>query len=231
VRPADLVVVGSHCLGLDVILGRLRDRGLAAKVLAVGSTAGLEAAKRGECDLAGVHLLDPAADEYNRPFLTPDLELIPGYGRLQGIVFRPGDGRFEGKSAADAAAAAVSDPACVLVNCNRGSGTRVLLDRLLNGMKPAGFLTEAKSHAAVVAAVTQGRADWGVAIEPAARAAGLGFIPVRGEQFDFVVPRARLGRPGVIAFRETLADQEVRAVLRRMGFATSPVPTGGAMLE
>jgi putative molybdopterin biosynthesis protein len=217
-RPADLVVIGSHCTGLDYLLGRLRDRGFAAKVLAVGSTAGLEAAKRGECDLAGVHLLDPATDEYNRPFLTESLELIPGYGRVQGIVFRPGDPRFEGKSVPEAIAAALADPACVLVNRNRGSGTRVLIDRLLNGAKSPGFLVEAKSHSAVVAAVAQGRADWGLAIEPAARELKLGFLPVRDERFDFVAPKVRLTRPAVVAFRELLADSAVRAELMRMGF-------------
>jgi putative molybdopterin biosynthesis protein len=218
VRPADLVVIGSHCIGLDFLLGRLRARGFIAKVLAVGSTAGLEAAKRGECDLAGVHLLDAATDEYNRPFLTDSLELIPGYGRLQGIVFRPGDARFEGKSVPDAVAAAVADPACVLVNRNPGSGTRVLIDRLLNGAKPAGFLTEAKSHSAVVASVAQKRADWGVAIEPAAREAELGFLALRDERFDFVAPQSRLARPAVIAFRELLNDPEVRRELERLGF-------------
>src|SRR6185503_7669872 len=85
---ADLVVIGSHCIGLDYLLGELEHVGVRAKFLAVGSLAGLEAAKRGECDIAGVHLLNPQTGEYNRPFLTPELTLIPGYGRLQGIVFR-----------------------------------------------------------------------------------------------------------------------------------------------
>jgi len=220
VRPADLVVIGSHCLGLDYLLGKLRTQGFAAKMLAVGSTAGLEAAKRGECDLAGIHLLDTATDTYNRPFLTATLELITGYGRLQGIVFRTGDARFEGKAAAEAVANAITDVACVLVNRNRGSGTRVLIDGLLNGAKPGGFLTEAKSHSAVVAAVAQGRADWGVAIEPAARAEGLSFIPVRDEQYDFVTPKARVNRPAVTAFRLLLTNAAVRAELATLGFRT-----------
>jgi putative molybdopterin biosynthesis protein len=218
VRPADLVVIGSHCVGLDLLLGKLRDRGFVAKALAVGSTAGLEAAKRGECDIAGIHLLDPATDEYNRPFLTDELELIVGYGRLQGIVFRPGDSRFAEKGVPEAVASALAEGACVLVNRNRGSGTRVLIDRLLNGATPAGVLTEAKSHSAVVAAVAQGRADWGVAIEPAARAEGLGFLSLRDERFDFVVPKARLTRPAVAAFRELLADPRMREELSRLGF-------------
>src|SRR5688572_32489694 len=45
---ADLVVIGSHCIGLDYLLGELETVGVRAKFLAVGSLAGLEAAKRGE---------------------------------------------------------------------------------------------------------------------------------------------------------------------------------------
>jgi putative molybdopterin biosynthesis protein len=218
IRPADLVVIGSHCTGLDYLLGELHRRGLRSKVLAVGSTGGLEAAKRGECDLAGVHLLDPQTDTYNRPYLTEALELVPGYGRTQGVVFRRGDARFEGRDVAGAVAAALADPACVLVNRNPGSGTRLLIDRLLGGARPAGYLAEARSHNAVAAAVAQGRADWGVAIEPVARASGLGFLPLRAEQYDFVVPRVRRERPAVRAFADLLASAEARRALAALGF-------------
>jgi putative molybdopterin biosynthesis protein len=218
-RPADLVVIGSHCTGLDYLLGRLQEAGWSSKVLAVGSTGGLEAARRGECDLAGVHLLDPGTDTYNLPFLTPGLTLIPGYGRLQGVVYRPGDRRFEGRSAEEAVGAALADPDCRLVNRNRGSGTRVLIDRLLGRARPPGYLTEVRSHNAVVAAVTQGRADWGVAIAPVARAAGLGFTPLRDENYDFLVPTDRLDRPAVGAFRELLGQPGTRHELARRGFA------------
>jgi putative molybdopterin biosynthesis protein len=57
-----------------------------------------EYSKRGECDIAPIHLLDPDSGEYNRPFLTPELELVGGYRRLQGILYRKGDARFEGRS-------------------------------------------------------------------------------------------------------------------------------------
>src|SRR5262249_49145273 len=94
VQPADMIVVGSHCVGLEYVRGRLQESGWRSKFLAVGSTGGLAAARRGECDLAGVHLLDPKTDTYNRPFLGDTLLLVPGYGRLQGVVFRKGDPRF-----------------------------------------------------------------------------------------------------------------------------------------
>lgn len=217
-RPADLVVIGSHCTGLDFLLSRLQAEGITTKSLAVGSTGGLEAAKRGECDLAGIHLLDEASDEYNRSFLTPGLDLISGYGRLQGIVFRPGDRRFEGRRPDEAIAAALADEGCLMVNRNRGSGTRILIDRLLKGAQPPGYLAEARSHNAVAAAVAQCRADWGVAIAPVARDAGLGFIPLREEQYDFVVPGSRRERPAVRAFERLLAMRETRAALIAMGF-------------
>jgi putative molybdopterin biosynthesis protein len=214
---ADLVVIGSHCIGLDYLLGELEQRGVRSKCLAVGSLAGLDAAKRGECDIAGIHLLDPKSGEYNRPFLTPTLDLIPGYGRLQGIVFRESDARFEGRSVEEAIAAAISDASCVMVNRNQGSGTRALIDRLLGGVKPAGYAIQPRNHNAVAAAIVQGRADWGVTLDTIARTAGLGFIPVQHEQYDFVTPKARAQRPGVKAFRVWLDDPATRERLARLG--------------
>jgi putative molybdopterin biosynthesis protein len=216
-RLADLVVIGSHCVGLDYLLGRLQELGYRTKFLAVGSTAGLDAASRGECDLAGIHLLDPETGQYNRPFLGDELELIAGYGRLQGVLFRRGDARFEGGEAQAAVAAVKHDLTCAMVNRNPGSGTRILIDRLLAGARPAGYAVQPRSHNAVAAAVAQGRADWGVAIRRVADQASLGFLPLSQEQYDFAVPRSRAQRPAVAAFRQLLADAEVRQRLAELG--------------
>jgi putative molybdopterin biosynthesis protein len=214
----DLVVMGSHCVGLDLLIGHLIREGLSVKAIHVGSTGGLSAAKRGECDLAGVHLMDAATGEYNRPFLTDALELVQGYRRLQGIVFRAGDPRFEGRAPAEAVEAALSNPGCVMMNRNPGSGTRILVDRLLGAARPPGYTSQARTHGAVAAAVAQGRADWGVAIETVARAYGLGFVALQPEHYDFVVPRARLRRPPVQRFLAALAAAPVRAELAALGF-------------
>ena len=84
---------------------------------------------------------------------------------------------------------------------------------------PAGSVSSAfvPVQAAGAAAVAQGRADWGVTLVSVGRAAGLGFIPVQDEQYDFVVPSARAGRPGIEAFRALLADQSTREALLRLG--------------
>jgi putative molybdopterin biosynthesis protein len=222
-QPADLVVIGSHCVGLDYLLGELQRQGVRTKFLAVGSAAGLEAARRGECDVAGVHLLDPKTGEYNRPFLTTGLSLIPGYRRLQGIVFRAGDERFEGRTAVDAIAVAVADPSCVMVSRNQGSGTRALIEKLLAGRKPPGYAVQPRTHNAVAAAVVQKRADWGVTLDIIATRAALGFIPLQHEHYDFVVPEARRERPAVRAFVACLERPAIRESLARLGLVPLPV--------
>jgi putative molybdopterin biosynthesis protein len=217
-EPADLIAVGSHCVGLDFLLGEMGRHGFSTKSMHVGSMGGLAAAERGECDIAGIHLMDPATGEYNRPFLSPELELLCGYRRMQGVVFRPGDERFAGKTVSDAVQAAIRDPGCFMCNRNAGSGTRVLIDQLLEGHQPPGYAVQAKSHNSVAAAVQQHRADWGVAIDTVARQYGLAFFPLKEEHYDFVVPRTRLDRPAVIAFRELLSDPTARQRLAELGF-------------
>lgn len=217
-KLADLVVIGSQCVGLDMLVGRLTREGLKVKALAVGSMGGLAAAKRGECDIAGIHLMDPATGDYNRPFLTEALELVPGYERLQGIVFRRGDARFEGRSIEAALAAATADVTCLMINRNAGSGTRILIDRLLGDARPPGYAHQAKSHNAVAVAVAQERADWGVAIETVARQYGLGFLALQPEHYDFIVPKARLNRAPVRRFIQLLHDPAVHDQLAALGF-------------
>ncbi|MBK1661311.1 molybdopterin biosynthesis protein [Paracraurococcus ruber] len=216
--PPDLTVIGSHDLGLDAVLEALAEDGIRARSLAVGSLGGLAAAKRGECDLAGVHLLDPATGSYNAPFLAPGLRLVPGWRRLQGVVHRRGDARFEGLAVEDAVRRAAADPALLLVNRNAGSGTRILLDGVLGGARPPGYANQPKSHNAVAAAVAQGRADWGVAIATVAQSYALGFLPLAEEQYDFVLPETRADRPAVRAFLAALARPAVRARLQALGF-------------
>jgi len=218
VRVPDLVIVGSHCTGLDLVTAQLAHAGVNVRSIAVGSLGGLAAAKRGECDLAPIHLFDDKSETYNSPYLVEGLELVPGWRRMQGIVFRKGDRSFEGISAKEAVAAALADPACIMVNRNQGAGTRILIDRLLGGARPEGYWNQPRSHNAVAAAVAQHRADWGMTIAPVAHAAGLGFIPLAEEHYDFALVTARKARPAVQAFLDALGSHDVRAALERAGF-------------
>jgi putative molybdopterin biosynthesis protein len=216
-RPPDLVVMGSHCVALDVVLGKLAEAGFTARKIAIGSQGGVIAARRGECDLAPVHLMDPASGIYNEHLTASGISLVPGWQRMQGFVHRPDDARFAGKSAREALQTALADPACLMVNRNAGAGTRVLIDQLLAGARPAGYGNQPRSHNAVAAAVAQGRADWGIAIESVARLYGLGFLAFTPEQYDFLLVEKRRARPAVQAFLAALHDPATRAAIRALG--------------
>jgi putative molybdopterin biosynthesis protein len=213
----DLVILGSHCVALDAVVGTLIKAGLTARTIAVGSQGGVTAAERGECDLAPVHLVDPTTGIYNSHLLRPGLALVKGWQRMQGFVHRPGDPLFVGRTAAEAIKAALAEPSCLMVNRNAGAGTRVLIDQLLGGARPAGYSNQPRSHNAVAAAVAQGRADWGIAIESVATLHGLGFLPITSEHYDFLLVESRRERPAVKAFVAALRDAGTRDDIRALG--------------
>jgi molybdopterin molybdotransferase/putative molybdopterin biosynthesis protein len=222
-RAPDLVIMGSHDVALDVVVGAIAERGYSTRTLAVGSLGGVAAASRGECDIAPVHLIDPQSGQYNVHLVTPGLTLVPGWQRMQGVLFRPGDTRFEGRTADQALRVILDDRTALMVNRNAGAGTRVMIEKLLYGARPPGYANQPKSHNAVAAAIAQGRADWGIAIEPVAKLYGLGFLPVAPEHYDFLVVENRRGRPAVQAFLAVLRDQTTRERIRALGMS----PTDG----
>ena len=181
------------------------------KLLAVGSQGGLDAAKRGECDVAPIHLLDPDSGVYNEPFLSDDLRLIPGYRRMQGVVTRSDETRDIDEL--------LADPALRMVNRNRGAGTRVLIDELLGERRPPGYPYEPRSHYAVAAAVCAEARRLGRHDRDCGRAGGLALRPLRAEHYDLVVPRSRWDEPAVVALRRLLEPgTALRDSLGRLGF-------------
>ena len=221
-RPSDLLIIGSHCVGLDFLLGEMQKRGVSCKFLAVGSMGGILAAQRGECDLAGTHLLDVASNQYNSHLLTAELALIKGYRRSQGLLFRKDDSRFAlvKQNIQETIRQLMENQNVRMINRNLGSGTRVLLDRLLAGQRPSGFFQEAKSHNSVAAAIAQKRADWGIAIRSVAEDSGLDFFPMQDEEYDFIIPNKRLNRPEVRQFINLLQEANIQSQLNKLGLST-----------
>jgi putative molybdopterin biosynthesis protein len=123
----------------------------------------------------------------------------------------------------------------VLINRNRGSGTRLLFDMRLRACAPAlsmsfeklveslhGYDTEARSHNAVAASIALCKADWGVAIETVAREYQLAFSFMQDEHYDFVIPVAKLSQPAMQRFLELLRGETAQAGLARLGFQIPP---------
>jgi putative molybdopterin biosynthesis protein len=224
IKPVDLMFIGSHCLGVDLILKLLREKdpGITYKVINVGSSGGLAAIRRGEADIAGVHLLDEATGEYNVSFLKEfgvedEAVLFKGYVRKQGLIVAKGNPKGI-KGVKDLLREDVD-----FINRNKGSGTRILIDMNLKKIAREiresfedfantihGYDVEAKSHSAVAASVAMGKADVGVGINAVAERYRLDFLPVADEEYDFLVKSERRDKPAVKLFLEALGTSEFR---------------------
>ena len=218
-----VVAIGSHDLVLDLAASTLRDRDplLTLASSNVGSLGGLAAVRDGLCHVAGSHLLDPATGEYTLPYL--DRVLGAGAGavirlvhRQQGLLVAAGN-PLGLTGVEDLARAGVR-----YVNRQRGAGTRVLLDHELGrrGIDPAtvdGYGREESTHLAVAAAVASGRADAGLGILAAARAFGLGFVPVAEEPYDLVTTPELLAEGVLDPLLELLVDPAFLAAVQALG--------------
>ncbi len=191
-----IVAIGSHDLVLDLAASALRaaDPLVTLASSNVGSLGGLVALRDGLCHIAGSHLLDPATGEYTLPYLD---RILPGrpvfvvrlVHRDQGLIVAAGN-PLELADIED-----LARPGVRYVNRQRGAGTRVLLDhelarRGIHQDAVDGYSREEPTHLAVAAAVAAGRADAGLGIMAAARAFGLGFVPVAREPYDLVLTDA-----------------------------------------
>ncbi|MGY8734030.1 MAG: substrate-binding domain-containing protein, partial [Pirellulales bacterium] len=213
---ADLVVIGSHCTGIDLLLAELQRQGISSKLISVGSTAGVAAARRGECDIAPCHLLNPATGIYNESLVDESIQLVKGYRRTQGIVFRKGDSRFENQSLDNILEAIASNSSLRMVNRYAGSGTRILIDNLLQELRPAGYSFLSRSHHAVATTIKHATADWGVAIKSVVDDE-LGFLPLSDEEYDFFIPVNRRHKPAVEKFMAILNSDSFRSQLAAAG--------------
>jgi len=218
-----LRIAGSDDLALDLLISQLRRSHPELSVISspVGSLAGLIALERGEADVAGCHLLDEETGEYNIPFVRrilpgQDVVLVNLVYRQQGLMVRKGNPKgisgLEDLSRSDV----------VIVNRQRGAGTRVLLDLRLRelGIAPEnirGYEREVETHTAVAAAVASGSADVGMGIFSAARALELEFLPLARERFDLAIPAAQHSSEEVGHLLSTLRSDGFKSVVHELG--------------
>ncbi len=228
--------VGSHDFALDLLAQFLSPLGRRLVSAHVGSVGGLIALQRGEAHTAGSHLLDPITGDYNvsyvRQYLPRVQVNIVGFvKRQQGLVVAAGNPKnIRGLSD-------LTRPAITFVNRQRGAGTRVLLDYHLDllGIDPmavAGYTHEEYTHMAVTAAVASGRADCGMAVEAAAKALQLDFIPLFHEKYDLIIPVEHYESSLLEPLLALLHEEEVReAVAALPGYDIEPMGKVTTILE
>ena len=218
-----LLAIGSHDNTLDLIDSFLRRTHPRFRLTSahVGSLGGLLALQRGQCHLAGCHLLDEESGVYNQRAIReqlPDLPvmLVRLVDREQGFILMPGN-PCGIRSFDDLARDGVR-----FINRQRGSGTRVLLDYQLKKRgipvtRIAGYRDEEYTHMNVAAAVLSGRADVGLGVRSAANALGLDFVPVGVEEYDLVIPRRYRNDERMIALFEVIRSQTFKESVLAMG--------------
>ncbi len=218
-----ILAVGSHDIALDLLASQLAERtgGFRLASAHVGSMGGLRALAHREAHLAGTHLLDPETEEYNVPYVrrvlpTVALKLVNLAWREAGLMLPSGNPKGI-QSVND-----LARPDVLMINRQRGAGTRVLLDYLLAKAKidPAavtGYEREVTTHTMVAAAVSGGAADVGLGIRAAAVAMKVDFIPLASERYDIAIPGEHADHPGVLQLLEAIESERFREAVTALG--------------
>lgn len=212
--PNHLLLAGCDP-AMSVLAAYAGRTGVQLSLASCNSSRALELLKKGRVHIAGTHLRDTASGESNLPvirklFTRDSVSVITFASWQQGFVVAPGNPK-KIHSAADLVRVR-------LVNREAGAGSRLVLDRELKkaGIKPrdvSGYDRVAWGHLPAAWQVVSGIADCCVATEAAARAFGLGFIPIGGERFDLVIPRELVGSPSVQRLLETMQRSAFRREL------------------
>jgi len=213
-----LPMYASHDEGIAALRGHAAQAGLHLDIRFTGSVDAIAALNEGRCALAGFHT-PPArgpgtlAQRAYQPLLRPGLHKIIGFARRrQGLVVTAGNPHDI------ASMAQVARGGIRYVNRPLGTGTRLLAEQLLadTGLQPAavaGWERTEPSHAAVAQAVASGEADAGLAIESAAQAPGLDFVPLVEEDYYLVCLKSALEQPPVQSLRSLLSQPSWQAQL------------------
>ena len=199
--PATLVMHASH----DYAVALLKEQAASASAFIDlqyrGSFDALAALRRGECDVAGFHVPEGRLgalmeQRYRESLPLGAFRLITFASRTQGFMVPAGNPLGIGK-AADLCREGVR-----MVNRQRGSGTRALLEYLISSAgldrsRIAGYDSEETTHGAVAALIAGRQADVGFGVQAAAIEYGLGFVPVCREQYYFACRAGDLESPPV----------------------------------
>ena len=181
--------------------------------------------QRQDCDLAGLHVpagpLGGLSMSRIQPWLRPEYRVITFVVRTQGLILAPGNPQQISRLA-DLQRAGLR-----FVNREQGSGTRMLLESLLqqariDNASISGFYNEEYTHAAVAAYVASGMADAGFGVEAAAHMFGLAFIPLAREHYCLLCHEDSLALPAMAALLEVLQHPEFQARIGQLpGYSLS----------
>ena len=230
-RPLRLRVAASHDLALAALSDKLRAAAALDLDLSVmGSLHALREFAEDRADVAGFHVpVDRRSIGDPAPFLrilrARRDKLIRFVDRDQGLILPRGNPAGV-KNFRDIAARKLR-----FVNRQRGSGTRLLIDRLIGNerLEPSalgGYGNEEFTHAAVAATVASGGADAGFGLRAAAAEYGLAFVPLVRERYFLAVRARDVGKAPVGRLVDALRGPSFVALARRLPGYRRAMPAG-----
>ncbi|HET7546224.1 MAG TPA: substrate-binding domain-containing protein [Usitatibacter sp.] len=215
-----LRIHASHAFALTALRDFLARRHIPLELTYQGSAEALASFQQSGCDAAGFHLPKGELESDVLPiyakWLKPDAHVVVHVvERRQGIIVAHGNPRNI-LSVAD-----LVQPKLRFVNRQPGSGSRIVLERLLarekiDGERILGYDRFEYTHAAVAAYIASGMADAGLGIETAAHQFGLGFVPLVNERYFLVLRRNSLDTPMVQRLLNVMRSKEFKAELVRL---------------
>jgi molybdate-binding protein/DNA-binding XRE family transcriptional regulator len=188
----------------------------------MGNSLALAALKRGDVHVAGIHLAEESSSTWKLPNLRRslgDMEfIVVTFAHWEeGIIVRPGNPK-QIRGIAD-----FTRPRVEMINREKGSGARRLLDRELQSAgipcaRVKGYQKEVFSHLEVASRVRAGLADGGVGVRAAATICGLGFIPLQRERYDLIIPNIYYhSSPALRNLLDLIVGKSFRAELEALG--------------
>jgi len=219
----NLLAAGSHDLIIDLLGTALKERDprMCLSSAHLGSMGGITAVGRGQAHLAGVHLFDPETKEYNRPYinkLLPDqkVHLVNLAYRMQGWIVPRGNPDMV------RTIEQLADLKLSFINRQRGAGTRILFDYLLQeaGLSPKqiyGYEREEHTHLNIAAAVAANTARIGLGILPAAKTFDLDFVPLVEERYDLLLSDTFYNSPEAKTLLEIISSRDFQRQVEAMG--------------
>ena len=196
-----------------------------------GSVDALRALNDRQCLVAGFHVpvlkgAAPAFAKALKPLLKPKTHTLIGCSRrMQGLMVRREHAALL-RTFADIARHGLR-----FVNRQQGSGTRMLVDQLMqeHAIAPSALPGYAEhtehTHVAVALCIASGVADAGVGVEAAALEYGLYFVPLVEENYFLACLKESAADPGLQRLREVLAGDRWRNILADLpGYQPAAAP-------
>lgn len=206
---------------MSVLARRLKDGGVELILAPVNSSRALMLLRDGLVHIAGTHLREEGTKEDNLPavqalFSQRQVAVITFAQWEEGLLVAAGNPKHIRK------VEDLARPEIRLVNREPGAGSRRLLDMLMKkagipGARVNGYERICFGHLAAAWQVATSQADVCVSTCAAARAFGLGFIPLVRERYDLVVRRSHLDNTGLTRLLDTLSEGVFRRELEAQG--------------